>query len=109
MRPQLREEWNPAQGVQRLSELWGIRMEIFESYLPASQGLESVEREVACFFREHPFLLVSEGRLATLLCRPREMVTEAVLKMERAGKIVRRDRDTLLGVNDELAGIENPA
>ena len=62
----------------------------------------SVQREVLGFFKDHPFLLVSEGRLASLLCRPPSMVCEAVRELERAGLLARRYDGVLLGVEDSL-------
>jgi hypothetical protein len=63
----------------------------------------SVRREVVGFFKANPFLLVSEGRLATLLCRPPDMVCEAVKALEEAGLLSRRYGEALLGVEDSLA------
>ena len=64
-----------------------------------------VQREVLGFFKDHPFLLVSEGRLATLLCRPPSMVCEAVRELERAGLLARRYDGILLGVEDSLSKV----
>jgi hypothetical protein len=60
------------------------------------KGLDPVREEVVRFFRDHPFLLVSEGRLAVLLCRPVEMVVAAVNALEREGFLFRKGEETLL-------------
>lgn len=73
---------------------------------PAAKRNESVEREVIGFFQDHPYLLVSEERLAALLCRPPQMVTQAVKHMEEAGLLARKDNQTLLGMCDSPAEIE---
>lgn len=73
---------------------------------PAARRDESVEREVIGFFKEHPYLLVSEERLAALLCRPPHMVTQAVKSMEEAGLLARKDNQTLLGIGDSLEKIK---
>jgi hypothetical protein len=73
---------------------------------PQTSG--SVEREVIGFFRSNPFLLVSEGRLASLLCRPPEMVREAVMALEDAGLLSRRYGETLLGVEENLTDYPVP-
>jgi hypothetical protein len=67
----------------------------------------SVQREVVGFFRTHPFLLVSESRLASLLCRPPEMVCEAVKVLEEEGLLTRRYGEALWGVEESLAKVEN--
>ncbi len=66
------------------------------------QDQAAVEKEVAEFFRQHPFLLVSEDRLAVLLCRPRGMVQKAVREMERAGLLRRKDADTVIHVEEGM-------
>jgi hypothetical protein len=73
---------------------------------PATRRDESVEREVAGFFEEHPYLLVSEERLAALLCRPPNMVTQAVKCMEEAGLLARKDNQTLLCIGESLEKIK---
>ena len=73
---------------------------------PVTRRDESVEREVAGFFKEHPYLLVSEERLAALLCRPPHMVTQAVKCMEEAGVLVRKDNQTLLCISESLEKIK---
>jgi hypothetical protein len=73
---------------------------------PVTRRDESVEREVVGFFKEHPYLLVSEERLAALLCRPPHMVTQAVKCMEEAGLLVRKDNQTLLGICESLEKIK---
>jgi DNA-binding MarR family transcriptional regulator len=70
------------------------------------KGAMMVEREVVGFFKEHPYLLVSEERLAALLCRPPHMVTQAVKCMEEAGLLVRKDNQTLLGICESLEKIK---
>ncbi|MDD3717439.1 MAG: hypothetical protein PHP28_02100 [Actinomycetota bacterium] len=67
---------------------------------PAAGG--SVKAEVIGFFKANPFLLVSEGRLASLLCRPHDMVCEAVKSLEEAGLLTRRFGEALLGVAENL-------
>ncbi len=57
-----------------------------------------VIREIRDFFTSNPFLLVSERRLATLLCRPPHLVREAVRILEGEGLLERRDEDTLIGL-----------
>jgi len=57
---------------------------------------ESVLKEVAAFFEDHPFLLVDEKRLAVLLCRPLQMISQAVRALEDAGFLGRRDEETLI-------------
>ncbi|MDY6795655.1 MAG: hypothetical protein SWK76_10325 [Actinomycetota bacterium] len=74
---------------------------------PGAVGERSVEKEVLGFFREHPFLLVSESRLAALLCRPLDMVSEAVKAMEMKGLLARKDNQTLLSINENFVGAEN--
>lgn len=69
-------------------------------------GSESVEREVVGFFKDHPFLLVSESRLAALLCRPPEMVEAAVGALEETGFLARRGEETLLCVEDSMAEVK---
>ena len=68
-----------------------------------SAACDAVTREVIGFFKANPFLLVTEGRLAALLCRPPEMVCEAVHTLEAAGLLKRRYGDALLGVEESLA------
>ncbi len=63
----------------------------------------TVKKEVAGFFKSNPYLLVSEERLASLLCRPPEIVCEAVRSLEEAGLLTRGFGETLLGVEDILA------
>ena len=63
----------------------------------------SVQKEVIGFFKSNPFLLVSETRLASLLCRPPEIVCEAVRSLEEAGLLTRKYGEALLGVEDNLA------
>jgi len=63
----------------------------------------AVRSEVIGFFKSNPFLLVSEERLASLLCRPPEMVNEAVRFLEEAGLLARSFGAALLGVEDSLA------
>jgi hypothetical protein len=70
-----------------------------------SKGNWSVEREVASFFKDYPFLLVSEKRLASLLCRPLEMVEEAVVALEKTGFLTRKGEETLLCTEDYMAGV----
>lgn len=67
----------------------------------------SVQREVAGFFKEYPFLLVDEKRLAVLLCRPIEMVSEAVRLLEEAGFLARRDKETLTCISEDLAAVKS--
>jgi hypothetical protein len=62
----------------------------------------SVKGEIVDFFNANPFLLVSEARLAALLCRPPEMVCEAVSLLLDAGLLTRRYGEALLGVADNL-------
>ncbi|OFW59023.1 MAG: hypothetical protein A2W01_09800 [Candidatus Solincola sediminis] len=62
----------------------------------------SVLREVAHFFKENPFLLIDEKRLATLLCRPLQMVSQSVSTLERAGFLGRRDEETLVCIAGDL-------
>jgi hypothetical protein len=62
-----------------------------------------VESEVAAMFRDHPYLLVSESRLASLLCRPLEMVRGAVARLEEKGILARKDEDTILCTEDYMA------
>lgn len=69
-------------------------------YYSAADG--SVKTEVVGFFQDNPFLLVSEGRLASLLCRPYDMVCEAVRALEEEGLLKRRFGDALLGVEENL-------
>ncbi len=57
-----------------------------------------VREEILEFFRANPFLLVGEGRLATLLCRPSDLVGEAVRSLERDGLLERREGDILVGL-----------
>jgi hypothetical protein len=57
-----------------------------------------VKEEVRDFFSANPFLLVSESRLAVLLCRPSHMVRQAVTALEDEGLLERRDEDTLVGL-----------
>jgi hypothetical protein len=64
----------------------------------------SVRSEVIDFFKANPFLLVSEARLASLLCRPPEMVCEAVRMLLDAGILTRRYGEALLGVEENLKG-----
>jgi DNA-binding MarR family transcriptional regulator len=71
---------------------------------PEASG--SVQKEIIGFFKDHPFLLVSESRLACLLCRPPSMVSEAVRALEEAGLLLRRNGEILLGVEDNLARVE---
>lgn len=71
----------------------------------AFKGSGSVEKEVARFFKDHPFLLVSERRLAALLCRPLEMVTEAVRALEEEGFLARKGEDTLLCAQENRAEV----
>ncbi len=66
----------------------------------------SVRREVTALFKANPFLLVSEERLASLLCRPPAMVHEAVRALEEAGFLTREYGEALLGVEDCLARAE---
>ncbi|MBN2027117.1 MAG: hypothetical protein JW854_10215 [Actinobacteria bacterium] len=70
---------------------------------PETSG--SVKSEVIGFFKSNPFLLVSEARLASLLCRPIDMVNEAVRALEEAGLLTRSFGEALLGVEDNLANI----
>jgi hypothetical protein len=62
----------------------------------------SVKSEIIDFFRDNPFLLVSEARLASLLCRPPEMICEAVGMLLEAGLLTRRYGEALLCVDEEL-------
>jgi hypothetical protein len=71
-----------------------------------STASDSVRGEVIGFFKTNPFLLVSETRLASLLCRPPDMVCEAVRELEEAGLLTRRYGETLLGVEEALAALE---
>jgi len=64
----------------------------------------SVKSEVIDFFKANPFLLVSEARLAALLCRPPEMVNEAVGVLLDTGLLTRRYGEALLGVEENLKG-----
>jgi hypothetical protein len=66
----------------------------------------SVKSEIIAFFRANPFLLVSEARLASLLCRPPEMVCEAVRMLLDAGVLTRRYGEALLCVDEEPKGAE---
>ncbi len=70
-----------------------------------AEGHWSVEREVIGFFKDQPFLLVSERRLASLLCRPLEMVKEAVGSLEEAGFLIRKDEETLLCTENYVVGV----
>lgn len=74
---------------------------------PVAGRYESVEREVIGFFKEHPYLLVSEERLAALLCRPLHMVGQAVKYMEETGLLARKDSRTLIGIGESLEKIKN--
>ncbi|MEW6553433.1 MAG: hypothetical protein AB1384_03995 [Actinomycetota bacterium] len=71
----------------------------------------SVKDEIIDFFKANPFLLVSEARLAALLCRPPEMVCEAVAVLLDAGLLARRYGEALLCVKEELdeAGLSGQA
>ena len=77
-----------------------------ESSAPGSAGREAVKREVLGFFKRNPFLLVSEERLSVMLCRPPDMVLDAVRSLEDAGLLKRRSGGTLLGVEEGLAEVE---
>lgn len=57
-----------------------------------------VREEILDFFAANPFLLVSERRLASLLCRPPHLVREAVSLLEDEGLLKHRDEDTLIGL-----------
>ena len=70
------------------------------------EGSGTVEREVAGFFRDLPFLLVSERRLAALLCRPLGMVVEAVRVLEEEGFLTRKGEDTLVCAEGNLAEVQ---
>ena len=74
------------------------------AFLIAAAG--SVKSEVVDFFKANPFLLVSEARLASLLCRPPEMVCEAVRMLLDAGLLTRRYGEALLGVEENLKETE---
>jgi len=78
-------------------------MEINSKETKRPSAADAVEGEVIDFFKANPFLLVSEGRLASLLCRPPEMVSEAVRALEEAGMLARRFGEALLGVEEVLA------
>jgi len=71
-----------------------------------SKASASVVKEIVGFFKANPFLLVTEGRLAALLCRPPNIVCEAVQALEEAGLLARRYGDALLGVEENLAKAE---
>lgn len=60
--------------------------------------VDLVRDEVRGFFFSNPFLLVSESRLAALLCRPPHLVRQAVRDLEDEGLLERRDEDTLVGL-----------
>lgn len=77
--------------------------------MKAAESRATVEREVADFFSGHPYLLVSEDRLAVLLCRPFDMVAEAVKAMEDAGRLARRGDDGLLFTDDSEMAAESKA
>ena len=82
----------------------GIRsMEYYGNEIDRDVANISVQKEVIGFFKSNPFLLVSETRLASLLCRPPEIVCEAVRSLEEAGLLTRRYGEALLGVEDNLA------
>ncbi len=82
-------------------------MELYGNEMTADpEASVSVQREIIGFFKDHPFLLVSEGRLACLLCRPPDMVCEAVRSLEEEGLLLRKDGETLLGVADNLERVE---
>ena len=82
-------------------------MEFYGNEIAADlEASDSVQKEIIGFFKDQPFLLVSEGRLASLLCRPPSMVREAVRALEEEGLLLRRNGETLLGVEDNLASIE---
>ena len=87
----------------------GIRyMEYYDKEINREASVNmSVQQEVIGFFKSNPFLLVSETRLASLLCRPPEVVCEAVRALEEAGLLTRRYGEALLGVEDNLARL-NP-
>ena len=70
------------------------------------EASDSVQKEIVGFFKDHPFLLVSEGRLACLLCRPPGMVREAVRALEEKGLLLRKNGEVLLGVADNLARVD---
>jgi hypothetical protein len=70
-----------------------------------TEGNWCVEREVVALFKDHPYLLVSDARLASLLCRPLEMVEEAVAALENAGFLARKDGETLLCTEDYILGV----
>lgn len=67
-----------------------------------------VKNEVLSFFEANPFLLVSEERLASMICRPRDMVCQAVRELESAGLISRRFGEALLGIGEAAARTTPP-
>jgi hypothetical protein len=67
----------------------------------------SVLREVTGFFREYPFLLVDEQRLAVLLCRPLSMVSNAVKTLEATGVLRRSGEDTLICMAGQMAELKS--
>jgi hypothetical protein len=92
------------------SGLYDVRCNSMEEHgnlsVRYSTASSSVRSEVIGFFKANPFLLVSERRLASLLCRPPEMVYEAVRTLEEAGLLTRRFGEALLGVEKALAEAE---
>lgn len=83
--------------------MFGNDLEVFYD-TPQVDAAASVEEEVAAFFRQHPYILVSEERLAVLLCRPLGLVAQAVRRMEEAGSLARKHEDTILYVEGGVAG-----
>jgi hypothetical protein len=87
-----------------------VKKQLMEDYgklVSDSEGHESVRREVFVFFKDHPFLLVSEERLAALLCRPLDMVAAAVRSLEESGFLARKGEETLLCREDYMAEIKS--
>jgi hypothetical protein len=82
-------------------------MENYGSETFAIDADGSVLREVAGFFKEHPFLLVDEKRLAILLCRPLQMISEAVRTLEATGVLRRKGEETLICIAGQMADMKS--
>lgn len=86
-----------------------VKRQLVEDYGKLSvdgRGHEFVRKEVLVFFKDHPFLLVSEERLAALLCRPLDMVAAAVRSLEHDGFLTRKDEETLLCSEDYMSEVK---
>ncbi len=99
--------WNPCFLDSLILGNGYLSMEYYGNANAHDPGVSvSVTREVIGFFKANPFLLVSEARLATLLCRPPELVYDAVRSLEESGLLARKFGKTLLGAGDNLAKAE---